>query len=260
MKRYPVLPAAILLLILCALVVPVDATKKPKKKQSWPDLTNINVGNPQVCNIDGAAQHGTEKAKLNDLKNRFRLPTGSFQTVTFSELLSMNQGHIDGDTVVGFPGSSDDGNTKAVTLEGYVNRVSVGGCSTGESCNCKTQTSAFCDTHIDVYPDKDSVTSDGHNMFVVEITQRSRLLAAQKLLSSNVGTDWSTATLKPKLEKHRVRFSGYLYFDTDHSNEAWASDPDDKVKKVDSHGKVTWGNWRQTCWEVHPVLKIEVLP
>jgi hypothetical protein len=91
-----------------------------------------------------------------------------------------------------------------------------------------------------------------------EITSADSCL--EGLLSSNVGNDWSTATLKPKLEKHRVRFSGYLYFDTDHTNEAWASDPDDKVKKVDNHGKITWGNWRQTCWEVHPVLKIEVLP
>jgi hypothetical protein len=260
MKRYPVLTISILFLILCTLVVPVVATKKKKQQTTWPNLTNINVGNPQMCNIDGAAQHGTEKAKLNDLKNRFRLPNGSFETVTFDGLLAMKQGHIGGDTIVDFPGSSDLGNTKAVTLEGYGNRVSVGGCASGESCNCKSQNSAFCDTHIDVYPDKNSVTSDGHNMFVVEITQRSRLLAGQGLLSSNVGNDWSTVILKPKLEKHRVRFSGYLYFDTDHSNEAWASDPDDKVKKVDSHGKVTWGNWRQTCWEVHPVMKIEVLP
>jgi hypothetical protein len=41
---------------------------------------------------------GTEKAKSNDLKNRFRLQ---------------------GNQIVGFPGSSDSNNQRAVTLEGF---------------------------------------------------------------------------------------------------------------------------------------------
>jgi len=258
MKRRSVLATTISLLILSAIVV-ADATKKPKKEvPAWPDLTSINVGLPALCNIDGAA-HEPEKAKLNDLKNRFRLPEGNFQPISFNDLLAMNQGKIVGDTVKDFPTSSDKGNQKAVVLEGYVNRVSVGGCSTGESCNCGTKNKLFCDTHIDFYPDKNSVTADGHNMFVVEITQRMRLLAAQGLLSSNVGNDWSTAKLT-SLEGHRVRFSGWLYFDTDHVNETWQPDPQDKVKSVDAQGKPHFANWRQTAWEIHPVMKIEILP
>jgi hypothetical protein len=261
MKHHSALTGTILLALVLALVIPATAARKRKKPQAWPDLSNIDVGIAHPCNIDGNGQHGQEKGKLNDLKNRFRLPTGNFQTITFNELLAMNQGHIVGDTIQGFPTSSDQGNQKAVVLEGYVNRVSVGGCSTGESCNCGTQVKKFCDTHIDFFPDKDSVTADGHNMFVVEITQRMRLLAAQGFLTSNVGNDWSTDTLKPLLEGHRVRFSGWLYFDTDHVNETWQPDPHDTVKKVNpTTGKVTWGNWRQTAWEIHPVMKIAVLP
>jgi hypothetical protein len=257
----------ILFLVVFALVVPVVVTgqrggrgrghrhtHKPTATSTpgvgWPDLTTIKEGANKTCGIDGAAQHGTEKAKLNDLKNRFTLPNGDFTPITFDELTALPQGQIQGTNIVGFPGSSDPNNARAVILEGYIAQVSTGGCSFGESCNCGTKDSNFCDTHINVFPDKASVNAAGHNMYVVEVTQRTRLLAAQNLLSSNVGNDWSTSALKLKLEGHKVRFSGYLYFDTDHSAETWAGDPQDKAGKP---------NWRQTAWEVHPVLKIEVL-
>jgi hypothetical protein len=247
--------ALLTLLTVALLLIAADAKPKHRKHRPKPpppqssDLTVIDVGG-KMCGIDGAAVAGTEKAKLNDLKNRFRLPTGDFSTVTFDELVGLNQGQIQNNAIVNFPGSSDANNQRAVTLEGYVDHVSPGGCSAGESCNCKTQNPKFCDTHINVYPDANSVNTAGHNMYVVEITPRIRLLAANGLLSSNVGNDWSTNTLKPKLEHHRVRFSGFLYFDTDHVNEAWVSDPQDKVGGA---------NWRQTCWEVHPVMNIQVL-
>lgn len=88
-------------------------------------------------------------------------------------------------------------------------------------------------------------------MYVVEITQRIRLLAADHKLTSNIGSEvWSTDVLRHALKGNRVRFSGFLYFDTDHASEAWVSDPQDVIGG---------DNWRQTAWEVHPVMKIEVL-
>jgi hypothetical protein len=243
MKR--ILPVLLLAFLLVSIGV---------SQQSWPDLTTIDVGN-KSCSIDGAAQPNTEKAKLNDLKNRFRLPAQPFKLITFAQLQALDQGHIQGTKIVGYPASSNPNNQRAVSLEGYVRRVSVGGCSSGESCNCGAQEGAICDTHINVLPSETTIDKDGHNTYIVEITQRTRILASKGLLSSNIGNDWSTDKLKP-LEGHRVRFSGYLYFDTDHVGEAWVSDPDDTVGPK-KNGKPN--NWRETCWEVHPVMKIEVL-
>ncbi|HEY8224315.1 MAG TPA: hypothetical protein VIG25_03485 [Pyrinomonadaceae bacterium] len=225
----------------------------------WPDLTKIKISKSKKCGIDGAATPGTEKAKLNRLKNRFRLPSGQFEPITFDDLLALNQGHIQGNAIVGFPKSNDPDNKRAVSLVGFVRSVFTAGCtvhehSQGESCNCNTINPNRCDAHIDVLPSENVNTNDGRNVYVVEITQRIRLLAAQGLLESNIGNDWSTQTLKTKLENHRVRFSGFLFFDTDHADQAWVSDPLDKI-----HSGPTGNNFRQTAWEIHPVMKIEVL-
>jgi len=92
----------------------------------WPDLTNLKLGT-KTCGIDGAGAPGSEKAKLNDLKNRFRLPSRQFQPITFDNLLALKQGHVQGSKIVGFPGSADPNNQRAVTVEGFVQLVFVGG-------------------------------------------------------------------------------------------------------------------------------------
>jgi len=234
-------------------------------RSQWPNLTKIKLGNGKTCSIDGA---GTgEKAKLNNLKNRFRLPTGNFETITFDDLLALDQGHketVGAKTkIVDFPESGDPNNKRAVVLEGYVEKVFTAGCSKptkpkngkpgrkgGESCNCNSSDPGICDVHINVLPDENSDNSDGRNTYVVEITLRSRILAKQGLLDSNVGNNWSAVVLKDKLERHRVQFSGFLFFDTDHFDQAFQTDPTNKVGR---------SNFRQTVWEVHPVLGIRVM-
>jgi hypothetical protein len=240
-------PAVLILVLVCAAQTP------------WPDLTTIKVGPNESCTIDGAGNN-EEKRSLNQLKNRFRLPSKDFESITFDDLLALNQGHIENKKIVGFPDSSDKNNERAVSIEGYVDNVMTGGCSSGESCNCKTQIPKYCDTHINVLPNKNSDKRSGRNVYVVEVTRRIRILASKGLLSSNMKNekDWSTAALS-KLKGHRVRFSGYLYFDTDHAQEAWVNDPDNKIGFKKVNGRWKGNNWRQTAWEVHPVMAIQVL-
>ena len=243
--------------------VPSAATKMASLNSQpaptpWPDLTTITIDN-KACGPSGSFPADDEHGRRNALKNRFRLPDGPFETLSFPDLLALNQGHIKGKKIVDFPTVDDPNNARAVSITGFVQSVFAAGCtkhtnSQGESCNCNTINKSLCDAHINVLPKKNSNKKGGRNTYVVEVTQRMRLLAKQGLLESNIGNDWSTPVLQNKLTGRRVRFSGYLFFDADHFGQAWESDPNDKVHKP---GK--GDNFRQTCWEVHPVMKIEVL-
>ncbi len=191
----------------------VSAVRTPTPAPTpWPDLSMLTgFKNPSgnKCGINGAGTTPEKKA-LNRLKNRFRLPSGAFESIAFDDLIALNQGHP----------------------------------------NCNTTVKRLCDTHINVLPEQGVSSADGRNTYVVEVTERIRRLAAQGLLTSNIGNNWSTDKLKEKLEGHKVRFSGFLFFDTDHADQAFVSDPQDNIGG---------SNFRQTAWEIHPVMRIEVL-
>ena len=114
----------------------------------------------------------------------------------------------------------------AVYLEGYVLEIQDGG---SESCNCHSKN--YKDTHI--YIVKSKTETNKANALIVEATPRFR---------DALG---STSDLKKLVGQH-VRVYGYLFRDDEH----WPNSTIDKGTSL---------LWRHSVWEIHPIIKIQIL-
>ena len=181
---------------------------------------------PDRCPPEGTATSADGQA-LNRLKNRDTAPTPAQVNpqVTLAAMLA------DGDDTGRFDPS--DG----ATIEGYVIKVVQGGHP--ETANCDDMSLANTDTHIQVALAPDATPAQS---IVAEVTPRWReRMAAQ-------GADWGTETLAASLVGHKVRFTGWLLFDTAHVGELTNTAPDNP------------NDWRKTAWEVHPITAMMVDP
>ena len=86
-----------------------------------------------------------------------------------------------------------------------------------------------------------TATKDERHAVIVEVTPRVRYLRQQQ------GVDWSTETLAREYTGKHVRITGWLFYDAEHENAA---------ENIESRPN----NWRGTCWEIHPVTAIDLLP
>jgi hypothetical protein len=232
-------------IILCLLALSATpALAQPPTE--WPNLdvlTEFPNPNGTTCALNGNAPAGSEKGRSNALKNRYTLPAGGiFDAVGLNDIMAFSLGP--GGAA---PLSNAPTNARAVTVVGYVREVKRGG-TRGESCNCGARGNDDVDTHIDVVLDPNNNDASGKGMVVVEVAERSRRLAAQGLLPTNIGNDWSYRNLRDRLLGRWVKFSGWMFYDPDHHLETWQADPQNNLGRP---------NWRQTSWEVHPVMAIE---
>ncbi len=249
--------------VLAALCSVALLPNRSTAQSQWPNLDVLSPFHGEhtnSCSLEGAAAgHPGEKANSNRLKNRYHLPDKPFEEITFDDLIRLNQGRVSSQhTVVGFPKSDDPNDQRGVKFTGYVVSATPSGCakrqnSQGESCNCNTIDKTLCDAHVEVVSDPDADHGGGHGVVVVEVTERSRRLASMGLLDAHnsIGHDWSSSFLHDNIVNHWVTFYGWLFYDADHFDQAWIIDPDDSIGK---------SNFRETAWEVHPVMGIEVLP
>jgi len=181
------------------------------------------------CPMEGDAQQ-EQAIKQNPYKNRYTFPKKKDidESITINYLLKAK-----GDD----PKLSMD---MAVKITGYVQIVKAGAV---ETCNCHASKVAFKDTHIEISPVKKN--KGVKNNLILEVTPRIRQLMFKE------GEDWSTTELKNEYQGKVVTFTGWLFYDSSHEDEAYANDPKNNIGKK---------NWRATCWEVHPITAIESIP
>jgi hypothetical protein len=203
---------------------------------SWskptPNQTTFNdsAQDPPTC---GPTGDGTDVA-TNSRKNRTDSPSDGFHDVEFASLVSLPM-------VSGAPRKRDQWTQAqkdvlvpdegvAVRVVGYIVAIKVEDKSRsphGESTNCHWTASNDVDWHMAL------VASSGlgeKDCVVVETTPRIR----------KDHPKWTPARLGPWLNSAQpVRISGWVMYDPDHPDHL--------------------GKYRQTLWEVHPVMQIEVL-
>ncbi len=187
----------------------------------FPPDTPVEVYNG--CPMEGNAKSARGQA-VNRLKNRYTSPNIN-AAITLAAILQ--------------PG--DDENrwqeSEGATITGYVVRAFRGSV---ETVNCGATATADRDTHIEVASAANNTAKN--QRFIVEVTPKWRAYVGQ------LGEDWSTATLSNTLEDQCAEFTGWMFWDSYHDDEAENTAP----------GRS--GNWRATAWEIHPVTAIRVVP
>ena len=202
------------------------------QKQQEPEETeSVEQGTAQDapigdidCPLEGSARE--ERLRdLNKLKNRTSFPDiQDFDiSVTLEKMLA--------------PGDDHDRFTtdKSAEITGYVADVKVGGI---ETCNCKAKDPEHRDTHIELVINPMNYVNT--QKVIVEVTPRMRNIMKAK------GIDWSTRGLRDKILGRWIKVKGWMLFDFEHEHQAENTNPGGDR------------NWRNTCWELHPVTDMQV--
>jgi hypothetical protein len=185
-------------------------------------LVTAYIAGNRHCPSDGLALT-QETRDFYRLKNRTAAP----QPIDFDTNVTLESLLLPGEDRTRWSTS------RAARVEGYVVSVAAGPL---ELTNCYVP--GRRDTHIHIGRRPDSPPSE---QVVLETTPRMEDWARHQ------GWDWSAVSLYDKLLGRRVRFEGWLFFDTSHVGESENIAP----------GRA--GNWRATAWEIHPVTKFEII-
>ena len=113
-----------------------------------------------------------------------------------------------------------------VSIEGYVAQIKSGG---AESCNCNSTDEKSHDVHLYIGKTGNDEKKD---CFIAEATPAFKA-------KHSIHYD--------ELKGKKVRITGYMLYDTEHKGSA-----------VNSCRKCA-NVWRKTVWEIHPVVKLEIL-
>ncbi|MGE5222279.1 MAG: hypothetical protein ACM3PY_07570 [Omnitrophica WOR_2 bacterium] len=203
---------------------------QPAVTQASPEAIPEMSAKPQPQEIDfqGCPPQGDGgDPKLNRLKNR--VDQGDYVPVSFDAVMGLTWPKATERSEMSSWSSADAaaiGRNEGIpiSVEGYLAMARESG---PESCNCHGADPAFHDWHIWLTKEPGDARAAA---IIVETTPRVR--------PDHPG--WTlTALDKIVKNQEKVRISGWLFFDPEHPDQL--------------------GKTRGTLWEIHPVMKIEIV-
>jgi hypothetical protein len=254
MKIVVSLGATVLLTSLAAMQTTEDTELRDLDVANW-DCTNQS---------DGSAQSQDAKER-NRMKNRWPVNLSLFaveslDTAGFLAKVraydSALQSKRRGELTAAQKGELDSYENQIVSLTGWLVLAYAG---PPETTNCAS--AVFHDWHLEIFenPSDHTPWEGDPTPIICEITPRTErgLYRESVRIQSLAGffrlKDVSYHATGQKAQK--VRVTGYLLWDDDHNGSADVGSTVQWFSKNGFHHP-----WRSTAWEIHPVIKLEVIP
>jgi hypothetical protein len=252
---------AVLLGATAAIVLGSLATIEPTEDVELRDL-NLEAWNCSSKN-EGTAQ-SKEARERNRMKNRWLVNLSGFaveslDTASFlkkvREYDSRIQGKHRGDLTAAQREELDDCENRIVSLTGWLVLAYAG---PPETTNCGDET--FHDWHLEIFekPSDHAPQVGDPTPIICEITPRTeRIIYRDGVRIQSLAGFFRPQDASYRATGHaaqKVRLTGYLLWDDDHNGSAEVGST---IRQFGRNG--LYQPWRSTAWEIHPVMKIEVI-
>jgi hypothetical protein len=228
------------------------------------ELRDLDVAAWDCANQPEGTAQSEETRERNRLKNRWPVNLSLFtveplDTAGFlkkvREYDSRLQSQRRGELTAAQKDELDSYENQIVSLTGWLNLAYAG---PPEITNCASP--IFHDWHIEIFAEpNDHAPREGDSTPIIcEITPRTeqRIYRDGARIQSLTGF-FRRQDVVYKATGHKackVRVTGYLLWDDDHNGSADVGSTIEWFSKNGFHHP-----WRSTAWEVHPVMKIEVI-
>ena len=212
---------------------------------------------------DGSAQ-SQEARERNRVKNRWlvnlsgfaveSLDTASFLTKA-REYDSRIQGKHRGDLTAAQREELDASENQVVSLTGWLVLAYPG---PPETTNCGDET--FHDWHLEIFekPSDHAPQVGDPTPIICEVTPRTeRIIYREGVRIQSLAGFFRLPDASYRATGHsaqKVRLTGYLLWDNEHNSSAEVGSTIQRFGRNGLHQP-----WRSTGWEIHPVMKIEVI-
>ena len=252
---------AVLLSATAAIVLRSLAVIEPTEDVELRDL-KLEAWNCSSKN-EGSAQ-SQEARERNRMKNRWLVNLSGFaveslDTASFlkkvREYDSRIQGKRRGDLTAAQREELDECESRIVCLTGWLVLAYAG---PPETTNCGDE--MFHDWHLEIFekPSDHAPQVGDPTPIICEITPRTeRIIFRDGTRIQSLAGFFRLQDASYKATGHKaqkVRVTGYLLWDDDHNGSA---DVGSTIQRFGRNG--LHQPWRSTAWEIHPVMKIEVI-